>query len=144
MKFCKELNKDNMLQRLLFYPNELSFTFWTSKYHLQILSASALTAVRGMNRRSDYLLYQARLGECCETEKRYLANSTNSTTGLGNAEQLVWNFKTSNGGSILHVILSSDMPDYEANTILLKLLNDAANRNNLTDTDLLKCAMVVE
>lgn len=33
------------------------------------------------------------------------------------------------------------MPDYEANTILLKLLNDAATRNNLMDTGLLKCAM---
>lgn len=44
LKFCEELNKDNMLQRLLFNPNEnleeeLPFTFWTSKYHLQILSS---------------------------------------------------------------------------------------------------------
>lgn len=145
-KFCEELNKDKILQRLLFNPNEilekeLPFTFWTSKYHLKILSESALAAVRGMNQRSDYLFYQARLGECCKTDKKYFANSTNSTTGLGNAEQLVWNFKTPTGGSILHVILSSDMPDYEANTILLKLLNDAAKQNNLMDTDLLKCAM---
>lgn len=146
LKFCEELNKDNMLQKLLFIPNETSekelpFTFWTSKYHLKILSESALKAVRGMNQRSDYLFYQARFGECCNTNKRYFASSTNSTTGLDNAELLVWNFKTSTGGSILHVILSSDMPDYEANTILLKLLNDGAKRNNLTDTSLLKCAM---
>lgn len=146
LKFCEELNNDNMLQRLLFNPNEnlekeLPFTFWTSKYHLQILSESALTAVRVMNQRSDYLFYQARLSECCKTDKRYFANSTISTTDLDNAEQLVWNFKTSKGGSILHIILSSEMPDYEANTILLKLLNDAAKENNLTDTDLLKCAM---
>lgn len=145
-KFCDELNRDNMLQKLLFNPNEilekeLPFTFWTSKYHLKILSESALAAVRVMNQRSDYLFYQARLGECCKTDKRYFANSTNSTTGPGNAEQLVWNFKTPKGGSILHVILSSDMPDYEANTILLRLLNDAATRNNLMDTNLLKCAM---
>lgn len=144
LKFCKELNMDNMLQKLLFNETskkELPFTFWTSKYHLKILSESALKAVRGMNQRSDYLFYQARLGECCNTDKRYFESSTNSTTGLDNAEQLVWNFKTSTGGSILHVILSSDMPDYEANTILLKLLNDSATRNNLMDTDLLKCAM---
>lgn len=146
LKFCEELNKDNLLQKLLCNPNEilekeLPFTFWTSKYHLKILSESALMAVRVMNQRSDYLFYQARLGECCKTDKRYFANSTNSTTGLGNTEQLVWNFKTPKGGSILHVILSSDMPDHEANTILLKLLNDAATRNNLMDTDLLKCAM---
>lgn len=144
--FCEELNTDNMLQKLLFNPNEilekeLPFTFWTSKYHLKILSESALEAIRDMNQHSDYLFYQARLGECCKTDKRYFANSTNSITGLGNAEQLVWNFKTPEGKSILHVILSSDMPDYEANTILLKLLNDAATRNNLMDTDLLKCAM---
>lgn len=146
IKFCEELNKDNMLEKLLFYPNEIlenemPFTFWTSKYHLRILSESALTAVRGMNRRLDYLFYQARLGECCETEKKYFARSTISTTDLENVEQLVWNFKTSSGGSILHIILSSEMPDYEANTILLKLLNDAAKQTILTDTDLLKCAM---
>lgn len=144
--FCEELNTDNMLQKLLFNPNEIlkkewPFTFWTSKYHLKILSESALEAIRDMNQHSDYLFYQARLGECCKTDKRYLANFTNSTTGLGDAEQLVWNFKTPEVGSILHVILSSDMPDYEANTILLKLLNDAATRNNLMDTGLLKCAM---
>lgn len=146
LKFCEELNKDNMLQRLLFNPNkslendELPFTFWTSKYHLQILSESALTAVRGMDQRLDYLFYKARLGECCKTDKRYFANSTISTD-FDNAEQLVWNIKTSKGGSIMHIILSSEMPDYEANTILLKLLNEAAKQNNLTDTDLLKCAM---
>lgn len=145
-KFCEEMNKDNMLQKLLFNPNgilekEFPFTFWTSKYHLKILSECALAAIRDMNQHSDYLFYQARLGECCKTDKRYFANSTYSTTGLGNAEQLVWNFKTPEGKSILHVILSSDMPDYEANTILLRLLNDAAKQNNLTDTDLLKCAM---
>lgn len=145
-KFCEEMNKDNMLQRLLFNPNgilekEFPFTFWTSKYHLKILSESALEAIRAMNQHSDYLFYQARLGECCKTDKRYFANSTMSTTGLDNAKQLVWNFKTSNGGSILHIILSSEMPDYEANTILLKLLNDAAKQTILTDTDLLKCVM---
>lgn len=146
LKFCEELNKDNMLQMLLFNPNEnlekeLPFTFWTSKYNLQILTESALTAVRVMNQRSDYLFYQARLSECCKTDKRYFANSTFSTTDLDNAEQLVWNFKTSKGESILHIILRSEMADYKANTILLKLLNDAAKQNNLTDTDLLKCAM---
>lgn len=146
LKFREELHKDNMLQRLLFNPNEsldkeLPFTFWTSKYHLQILSQSASTAIRGMNQRSDYLFYQARLGECCKMDKRYFSNFTISTTGLDNAKQLVWNFKTSKGGSILHIILSSEMPDYEANTILLKLLNDAAKQTILTDTDLLKCVM---
>lgn len=145
-RFSEELNKDKMLIELLFNPNEilereLPFTFWTRKYHLQILSESALTAVRGMNRRLDYLFYQAQLSECCETDKRYFAKSTISTTDFDNAQQLVWNFKTSNGGSILHIILSSEMPDYEANNILLKLINDAAKQNNLTDTDLLKCAM---
>lgn len=146
LKFSEELNKDNMLQRLLFNPNEclekeLPFTFWTSKYHLQILSQSASTAIRGMNQRSDYLFYQARLGECCKMDKRYFSNFTISTTGLDNAKQLVWHFKTSKGASILHIILSSEMSDYEANTILLKLLNDATNQNNLKGTDLLKCAM---
>lgn len=38
LKFCEELNKDNMLQRLLFNLNEsldkeLLFIFWMSKYY---------------------------------------------------------------------------------------------------------------
>lgn len=146
MKFCEEINKDDMLQRLLFNPNEilkkeLPFTFWTSKYHLPILSESALTALRVMNGRSDYLFYQARLGECCKKRKGYFADSTISTTDLDNAEQLVWNFKTSKGESILHIILSSEMPDCEANYILLKMLNDAAKQSNLKESGLLKCTI---
>lgn len=62
LRFCEELNKDNMLQKLLFNLNEilekeLFFMFWMSKYYLKILFEFVLMVVCVMNQCLDYFFY---------------------------------------------------------------------------------------
>lgn len=52
----------------------------------------------------------------------------------------VWKFKTPDGKSILHLIISSDRPDDEAHLVLEKMLKDTWEQDVLLINDLLKCA----
>lgn len=62
LKFCEEMNKDNMLQKLLFNLNgilekEFFFMFWMSKYYLKILFECVLVVICDMNQYLDYFFY---------------------------------------------------------------------------------------
>lgn len=52
----------------------------------------------------------------------------------------VWKFKTADGKSILHLVISSDRPDYETHLVLEKILKDTWEQDVLLINDLLKCA----
>lgn len=135
-EFSYELKKSNLLNKLLF-SKELRFTFWTSMFGLRILSE--ISSYLG-EEHSDYQFYQSRYSECCEKEKKYLYNDT-TTMDLISLKRKVWDFKSSDGKSILHLVLCSERSDYEAHCILTRILNDTYWENVFQNNDLLNCAL---
>lgn len=153
-KFSEELKKDNTFDDLLFNPDliskkELSFIFWTNYYRLPILSKLAESRMYFKEQNIKYIFYQARFGECCENRKTNYSQFMSSVKdvprrergNLDNFEKAVWDFRTTEGRSILHMIVSSDKSDYDAQRILNQLLKDADDHNASIDKDLLNCAL---
>lgn len=135
IEFSYELKKRNLLNKLLF-NKELRFTFWTSMFGLRKLTEIASNLGE---EHSDYQFYQSRYSECCEKEKKYLDDTT--TMDLTSLKRKVWDFKSSDGKSILHLVLCSERSDFEAHCILTRILNDTHWENVFQNNDLLNCAL---
>lgn len=135
-KFYEELKEDNTIDDLLFNPD---FIYWTNYYQLPILSKLAESRIYLKQKHLRYIFYQARFGECCKIDKK--KHSQFMTSKERNLEEAVWNFRTTEGRSILHMIVSSDKSDYDAQRILNQLLKDADDHNASIDKDLLDCAL---
>lgn len=148
-EFSDEICKNNVLHGLLLYPKkdfnlELSITFWAIKFHLPILAEAADTITDDIEEQLNCNFYQARFGECCEKDKKNFAelmNEVSENRKLDKLKQIVWDFRFSDGKSILHMILSSDKPDDQVHRILTKLLTDADDDNLLKDNDHLVSAV---
>lgn len=143
-QFCEELKKDNTIDDLLFNPDfipktELPFIYWTNYYRLPILSKLAESRIYFKQNNLKYIFYQARFGECCKINKK--VHSQFMTSKEKNFEKAVWKFRTTEGRSILHMIVSSDKSDYDAQRILNQLFKDADDHNASIDKDLLDCAL---
>lgn len=136
IEFSKEIKKSTLLNKLLFHK-ELRFTFWTSMFGRKNLTE---TASRLDEEHSDYQFYQSRYGECCEKEKKYLEDET-ATMDLKSLKRKVLDFKSSDGKSILHIVLCSERSDYEAHCILTRILNDTNWEQVFQNNDLLNCAL---
>lgn len=137
IEFCKELKQSTLLNKLLFHT-ELCFTFWTSMFGRRELTeiASCLD-----EEHSDYQFYQSRYGECCEKEKNIYPDDDTATMDLKSLKSKVWDFKSSDGKSILHLVICSDRSDYEAHCIITRLFNDTNWDNVFQNNDLLNCAL---
>lgn len=136
IEFCEELKQSTLLNKLLFHK-ELCFTFWTSMFGRRELTEIASCIDE---EHSDYQFYKSRYGECCEKEKIYLDDDT-ATMDLKTLKRKVWDFKSSDGKSILHLVLCSDRSDYEAHCIITRLFNDTNWDNVFQNNDLLNCAL---
>lgn len=148
-EFSGEICKNNVLHGLLLYPKkdfnlELSPTFWAIKFHLPYLAEAADKITDDIEEQLNCNFYQARIGECCENDKKCFAelmNEVSENRKLDKLKQIVWDFRCSDGKSILHMTLSSDKPDDQVHRILTKLLKDADDDNLLKDNDLLVSAV---
>lgn len=136
IEFSKELKKGSLFKKLLFHE-ELRFTFWTSMFGRRELTeiASCLE-----EEHSGYQFYQSRYGECCEKEKKYLDDDT-AKIDLESLKKKVWDFRSSDGKSILHLVLCSERSDYEAHCIISRLFNDTDWDNVFQNNDFLNCAL---
>lgn len=134
--FSEELKKGFLFKKLLFHQ-ELRFTFWTIMFGRRKLTEIASCLDK---EHLDYQFYQYRYGECCEKEKKYLDDDT-ATMDLKSLKRKVWEFKSSDGKSILHLVLCSDRSDYEAHCIITRLFNDTNWDNVFQNNDLLNCAL---
>lgn len=136
IQFIEELNTGTLLNKLLFHK-KLRFTFWTSMFGRKKLSE---IASRLDEEHSDYQFYQSRYGECCEKEKQYL-DDDGGTIDFKRLKRKVRNFKSSDGKSILHLVLCSERSDYEAHYILTRLLYDTEWENVFQNNDLINSAL---
>lgn len=136
IKFREKLVIRGALNCLLSNKN-LRFPFWASRFGRKTLSQTAFSFVE---EHSDYQFYQSLYGECCRKKKIYFFKSR-ASLDLGQLKEIVREFKTADGKSILHLVLCSDRSDYEAHIVLEKMLKDISEQDTLLIKDLLNCAL---
>lgn len=134
--FSEELKKGFLFKQLLFHE-ELRFEFWTSMFGRRELTEIASCFEE---EHSGYHFYKSRYGECCEKEKKFLDDDT-AKIGLESLKKKVFDFRSSDGKSILHLVLCSDRSDYAAHCILSRLFHDTNWDNVFQNNDFLNCAL---
>nr|XP_022292783.1 uncharacterized protein LOC111103658 isoform X3 [Crassostrea virginica]XP_022292784.1 uncharacterized protein LOC111103658 isoform X3 [Crassostrea virginica] len=139
---CDELQKDEeVMQHLLSLPDKSSgfgypASFWASKFHLPNLSKEIVKYAK-RKKEANLQFYLAMFGECCAKNEKYITQATNKQD-VGNLQSCVFTFKTSDAETILHLLLSSDMPDYDAHYSFTKILKES---NLKVDESLLLCTL---
>lgn len=134
INFTEELKKSSAIYFSLL-NKKLCFAFWASRFGRKTLLAAAYSFVE----HSDYQFYQGLFSECFGKDKKYYSTPS-VDLDLITIKQKVWKFKTADGKSILHLVISSDRPDYETHLVLEKILRDTWEQDVLLINDLLKCA----
>lgn len=134
INFTEELKKSSAIYFSLL-NKKLCFAFWASRFGRKALLAAAYSFVEHL----DYQFYQSLFSECFGKDKKYYSTPSGDLD-LITIKHKVWKFKTADGKSILHLVISSDRPDYEAHLVLEKILKDTWEQDVLLINDLLKCA----
>lgn len=125
--FCDSLHSNNSTLAKLLEANdstsgfEFPIVFWASKYNLTRLSSTVWKLAD--NKDKDRYFYLARLGECCAIKESYIKEAVK----IGGGQHSVLTFRSSEGETILHLILSSDRSDNEAYHHLNKILKESNN-----------------
>lgn len=132
--FTEELKKSGALYFSLL-NKKLCFAFWASRFGRKTLLDAAFSFVE----HSDYQFYLGLFSEYFVKDEKYYSVSS-ADLDLVTLKDKVWKFKTANGKSVLHLIISSDRPDYETHLVLEKMLKDTWEQDVLLINDLLKCA----
>lgn len=147
-EFCKMLtDKVNRLKTLLSIPDkgseyELPIIFWAHKYHLNILSKKLWEcAEEKREENKDFQFYLGRFGECCENDESYISNLSTYPQDVNRIKTAVFDFRTSEEKSILHMLVSSDKSDYDAHRIMKQVLQDAPENTIVLDRDALIYAL---
>lgn len=142
--FCEKLKQEPALNELLFIPDKASafnfpIIFWANRYRLKKLSKMLWDIVE-KHQQNDFQFYLARLGQCCEKDESYVTciPHTWDTSIILNS---VCNFRSQDEKTILHILVSSEMSDYDAHRFLCKILHDAPEHSITVDTDLFIIAL---
>lgn len=142
---CEKLKQEPALKELLMISDKAStfdfpIIFWANKYRLKKLSKMLWDFVEKYNLNEDLQFYLARLGQCCEKDESYITRlpHTWDTSIIINS---VCNFRSSDKKTILHILVSSEMSDYDAHRFLCKILHDAPEHSISVDSDLLVMAL---
>ena len=128
--FCDALQSKNSTLAELLEANdttsgfEFPIIFWASKYNLTRLSYTIWKLADEIDK--DRFFYLARLGECCAIKESYIREAANIGDGLNS----VLKFRSFDGETILHLILSSDRSDEEAFNHLDKIFKES-NKDTL-------------
>lgn len=128
--FCDALHSENSNLAKLLTANdstsgfEFPIVFWASKYNLTRLSNTVWKLADKNDK--DCSFYLARLGECCAIKESYIREAAKIGDGLNS----VLKFRSFDGETILHLILSSDRSDEEAYHHLDKILKES-NKDTL-------------
>lgn len=140
--FCEKLRKENTINTLIFIPDrsspfELPIIFWAAKYGLEELSKLLWDFVEETEDEKEVQFYLARFGECCEKIESYIKHVTFPLIDK-DLKANVCRFRASETKetNILHLLVSSNKPDYDANQFLSKILLDASEQCISVDTHL--------
>lgn len=144
-KFCDLHSKEPFLENLLNTLDETTgfkfpIIFWASKYSLKKLVNVLLSLANTNESIANLQFYIAMLGECCAVDENYIKCTENSLE-ISEVRKSVFNFKTTDGRTILHLLLSSDKSDADAYRCLTKLLEDPEKRKLDLDHSLLDTAL---
>lgn len=145
--FCEKLRKENTINTLIFIPDqsspfELPIIFWAAKYGLEEVSKLLWDFVKETEDEKEVQFYLARFGECCEKNESYI-KYVSFPLNDKDLKANVCRFRASGTKetNILHLLVSSNKPDYDANQFLSKLLLDASEQSISVDTHLLNLAL---
>lgn len=127
IEFEETLKTDYTFQEFLF-NTKLRLSFWIKRYHLNTLLKTVMGLVHQF---PDYQFYQALFDECCMKDNM----------DLHKLKKRVFDFKSSSGQSIQHLILQSKKMDRDAHNTLVKVLKDGADQHVLQENDLLECSL---
>ncbi|XP_061196013.1 uncharacterized protein LOC133204299 [Saccostrea echinata] len=126
--FCSIIENSKNVRRFLLVPGDhsLPITFWVRKNHLFHLSASIQSIIeRHANKHRELYFYLELFGECCADDENLLKKTdTTSLLTLEEAKTAVLNYRDGAGKSIIHIIVSLEIPDIDVSTIVVHLLRD--------------------
>lgn len=139
--FCDALHSKNSTLAELLETNDSTsgfkfpIIFWASKYNLTRLSNTIWKLADNEN--EDRYFYLARLGECCAIKESYIKEAAE----IGDVKASVLKFRSLEGETILHFILSSDRSDDEAYHHLDKILKESSKETLPLGKSLLKSVL---
>lgn len=142
---CEKLREEEKLMRHLIFSSDKSSgyifpaLFWTSKYKLPKLSKMIMKYAE-YNKQDHQQFYLARFGECCAKNENYITCASNQLE-VNNLQRCVFKFKTSDGETILHLLLLSGMPDYDAHHCVTKIFRESNNFDLKVYQSLLPCSL---
>lgn len=142
-KFCQMHSEKPFLDTLLNAPDKTSvfnfpIIFWARKYNLKELVKLLLNLAKTKEDKN-LQLYLAMLGACCAVDENYLKCAINPQN-FEDVRKSVFNFKTNDGKTILHILLSPDAPKADTHKCLRKLLEDQDRKTLLLDQSLIEKA----
>lgn len=136
--FCDALHNQNSTLAEFLETNDSTsgfkfpIIFWASKYDLTRLSNTIWKLAD--NKNGDRYFYLARLGECCAIKESYIKEAAE----IRDVKASVLKFRSLEGKTILHFILSSDRSDDEAYHHLDKILKESSKETLPLGKSLLK------
>lgn len=144
-KLCDLHSKEPFLDNLLNTLDktakfEFPIIFWASKYSLRKLVKVLLSLANTNESNANLQFYIAMLGECCAIDENYI-KCIKSPLEISEVRKSVFNFRTTDGRTILHLLLSSDESDAYVYRCLTKLLEDPERRTLVLDLSLLDTAL---
>lgn len=142
-KFCHMHSKKPFLDTLLNVPDETSIfnfpiIFWARKYNLKEVVKLLLNLAK-TKEDNNLQLYLAMLGACCAADETYLKCAIDPQN-FEEVRKSVFNFKTNDGKTILHILLSSDASQTDTHNCLRILLEDQDRETLLLDQSLIESA----
>lgn len=145
-ELCKALeNESQLMENLLSIPDKTSgfkfpIIFWTSKYKLSKLSKVFMEFAE--NHQKDALLqfYLARFGECCAADENFITKAS-FPTHIKELQDMVLDFETSAGKTIIHLVLLSDKSDDDACRIITQIIKELRKSSLTPSKSLLNCVL---
>lgn len=139
--FCSDLLKEQFLQSNFSSTDitcvfKFPMIFWASKYNLHKLLETFLKLAEEKKEDERLHFYIAMFGKCCEDSEHYI-NCIDCPPKISEVQKAVFKFKNSEGKTILHLLISSDMLDTDVHKYLTKLISMSSDLK--IDTSLLDC-----
>ena len=144
-RFCNTLRTETtLLECLLALPDKtpgfhFPTAFWASKYNLTKLT-KVLVEFANSEEEKSRQIYLSMLGYCCAMDKHFILTTTNPTE-IENLKRSVFEFRTPEDETILHLLLSSNNSDKEIFPLFKRLLEDSHIYNLRDDRKMLHCLL---
>lgn len=144
-RFCNTLRTETtLLDCLLALPDKtpgfhFPTVFWASKYNLTKLT-KVLVEFANSEEEKSRQIYLSMLGYCCAMDKHFILTTTNPTE-IEDLKRSVFEFRTPEDETILHLLLSSNNSDKEIFPLFKRLLKDSYKANLRDDRRILYCLL---